>query len=136
MVSQHPAKFGSKRQCISGDVMVLVCHMTSQDHVIKESCDFMGESPLRSVTNLSILVAISTVVVEVCLSLLKSRIKHARLNPILKKYCLFSLYFFCLSFFFFLGFLSRTFRIYRTAGEVGGYFLNSSLTPASQKFRQ
>ena len=101
MVSQHPAKFGSKRQCISGDVMVLVCLMTSQDHVIKESYDFMGESPLRSVTNLSILVAISTVEVEICFSWLKSKIKHARLNPILRIYCLFSLYFFCLLFFLF-----------------------------------
>ena len=37
-------------------------------------------------------------------------------------------------FFFYLGFLSRTFTIHRTAGEVGGYFFNSSLPlpPASQ----
>ena len=81
--------------------MNLFCLMTSQDHVIKESCDFMGESPLRSVTNLSILVAICTVEVEVCFSWLKSKVKHARRNSILRIYCLFSLYFFCLSFFLF-----------------------------------
>ena len=31
------------------------------------------------------------------------------------------------SFFFYLGFLSRTFANHRTAGEVGGHFFNSSL---------
>ena len=42
-------------------------------------------------------------------------------------------------FFFFpyLGFLSRTFTIHRTAGEGGGYLFNSSLPlpPASQTLR-
>ena len=31
-------------------------------------------------------------------------------------------------FFFYLGFLSRTFKIHRTAGEWGGYICNSSLS--------
>ena len=40
-------------------------------------------------------------------------------------------------FFFYLGFLSRTFTIHRTAGEGGGYLFNSSvpLWPASQTLR-
>ena len=40
-------------------------------------------------------------------------------------------------FFFYLGFLSRTFTIHRTAGEGGGYFFKSSLPlpPASQTIR-
>ena len=40
-------------------------------------------------------------------------------------------------FFFYLGFLSRTFTIHRTAGEGGGYLFNSSLPlpPASQTLR-
>ena len=40
-------------------------------------------------------------------------------------------------FFFYLGFLSRTFTIHGTAGEGGGYLFNSSLPlpPASQTFR-
>ena len=40
-------------------------------------------------------------------------------------------------FFFYLGFLSRTFTIHRTAGEGGGYLFNSSLplSPASQTLR-
>ena len=40
-------------------------------------------------------------------------------------------------FFFYLGFLSRTFTNHRTAGEGGGHFFNSSLPlpPASQTIR-
>ena len=40
-------------------------------------------------------------------------------------------------FFFYLGFLSRTFTIHRTAGEGGGYLFNSflPLPPASQTLR-
>ena len=34
-VSQHPVKFGGHRLCGSGDIMFLVCHMTSLDHVTK-----------------------------------------------------------------------------------------------------
>ena len=40
-------------------------------------------------------------------------------------------------FFVYLGFLSRTFMIHRTAGEGGGYLFNSSLplSPASETLR-
>ena len=40
-------------------------------------------------------------------------------------------------FFFYLGFLSRTFMIHRTAGEGGGYLFNSflPLPSASQTFQ-
>ena len=42
-----------------------------------------------------------------------------------------------ISFFFYLGFLSRRFTNHRTAGEGGGHFFNSSLPlpPASQTLR-
>ena len=40
-----PAKFGGHGHCGSGDIMVLVCHEISRDHVIKESSDFIGGSP-------------------------------------------------------------------------------------------
>ena len=43
-VSHHSAKFCAQRDCGSGD-MVLIDHLISQDHVIKGSCDFMGETP-------------------------------------------------------------------------------------------
>ena len=35
---------GDHRHCISGD-MFLVCHVISEDHVVKRSCDFMGGTP-------------------------------------------------------------------------------------------
>ena len=38
-------KFGDNRQCGSGDVMVLVCHLILQDHVIEGSCDFKSKPP-------------------------------------------------------------------------------------------
>ena len=31
--------------CGSGDIMVLVCHLTSQYHLIKGSCEFMDGTP-------------------------------------------------------------------------------------------
>ena len=41
-------------------------------------------------------------------------------------------------FYFYMGFLSRTFTIHRTAGDGGEYLFNSStpFPPASQTFRQ
>ena len=47
MVSYHPAKFGGHRYSGSGDIMVLVCHVTSQSEAIKDSCDFIDRSTLR-----------------------------------------------------------------------------------------
>ena len=44
MTSHQLAKFGGHRQCGSEDVIV-VCHVISQDPVIKGSCDFMGRNP-------------------------------------------------------------------------------------------
>ena len=46
MVSYHPAKFGGNRHFGSEDVMVSICHVISQDHVIQASCDFIGGEPL------------------------------------------------------------------------------------------
>ena len=39
MVSHQPAKFGDQRSYGSRD-MYLICHVISQDHVIKAFCDF------------------------------------------------------------------------------------------------
>ena len=44
-LSYHPAKVAGDRHSGSTDITFLVCHMTSQDHVIKGSSDFMGGSP-------------------------------------------------------------------------------------------
>ena len=55
----------------------------------------------------------------------------------ISKFSLMFLFFFFFFFFFYLGFPSRTFTIYRAAGEGGGYLFNSSqpLPPTSQAFR-
>ena len=45
-ISQSPAKFGGHRNCGSGELMLLVC-TSSQDHVIKVSCDFTDRSLSR-----------------------------------------------------------------------------------------
>ena len=63
-VSYHPANFGGHRQCGSGDIMVLVCHVISQDHLINGSYDFVGRSTSKQVTTLQNLAAIVTLVVE------------------------------------------------------------------------
>ena len=63
-VCHHSSKFGAHRGCESGDIMVLVCDMILQDHVIKGSCDFMDGRPWQ-VTTLPRLVAIGIVVVEI-----------------------------------------------------------------------
>ena len=44
-----PARFGSHRNCGSGDIILLVCHVISQDHMIKGSCVLICRSPLRKV---------------------------------------------------------------------------------------
>ena len=36
-----------QKHCGSGDIMILGCHMISQDHVIKGLCYFMGRNPGR-----------------------------------------------------------------------------------------
>ena len=48
------------------DAKYLICHVTSSDHMIQESCDVTGWSPWYKFTNLSRLVAINIAVVEKC----------------------------------------------------------------------
>ena len=40
MVTPNFAKFGGLRHCGSGDIMVLGCHVISQNHVTLGLCDF------------------------------------------------------------------------------------------------
>ena len=35
-ISHRPDKFGGYRQCVSGDIKFLTCHMILQDHVTQE----------------------------------------------------------------------------------------------------
>ena len=67
--------------------MVLVCHVISQDHMVKGSCDFMGGSPSWYFTTLPSWVAIGIVVMEIqCLLWLKGEIPHALAQ--IRHYCL------------------------------------------------
>ena len=45
--------------------MVLVCHVITEDHELKGSCDFMGDSPSTETTILSSVVAINTLLAEI-----------------------------------------------------------------------
>ena len=42
--SYHAAKFGGHWHCGSGDIIVLDCHMISQNHVTKRLGNFMGRN--------------------------------------------------------------------------------------------
>ena len=42
IVCHHPAKFSGHRHRASGYLIILVCHVISQDNVIKGSYDFIG----------------------------------------------------------------------------------------------
>ena len=52
-MSNHPAKFDGHCHFGSEVMMHLVCHVILQDHLIKESCDFMGASTSWQETSLS-----------------------------------------------------------------------------------
>ena len=45
--------------------MALVCHTILEDHMIQESCAFMGENPSWCVTRLPSLMVIGIVLVEI-----------------------------------------------------------------------
>ena len=44
MVSQHPSKIGVHRHCGNRDKMVLVCLVVQQNHVTKDSRNFMDKN--------------------------------------------------------------------------------------------
>ena len=47
MQRHHPTKFGDLRYCGSEDIKFLVCHVTSQDHLVKRSSDSIDRIPSR-----------------------------------------------------------------------------------------
>ena len=56
--------FGHSHRVI-GDIVFEVCHVILKNHVVKDSCGFIGMDPLRQVIVLSVLVAIGTLVGEI-----------------------------------------------------------------------
>ena len=65
-LSHHTANFSGFKHCGGGDIS-LICQKISQDHVIKGQCNFMSGSSSFYVTNLTSLVAIGIMVVEMSL---------------------------------------------------------------------
>ena len=65
MVSHHLAMFGGRWSSSNGDINYFICHVTSQNHVIERSSNFLSWSSLCHVTTLPNLVARGIVVVEV-----------------------------------------------------------------------
>ena len=61
--------FGGYRNCISEDMLILVCHAILQDDMIKASWKFMDMSFSRLVTILPNLETLGTVVLGICFSL-------------------------------------------------------------------
>ena len=47
MVSYCLAKYGGHRHCGSEQIMILVFLVILEDHLIKKSCEVMGNSPSR-----------------------------------------------------------------------------------------
>ena len=45
----HPEKFEDHRHCDSGNLVLLICHMTSRDLMFNWFCYFIDGNPLRSV---------------------------------------------------------------------------------------
>ena len=41
-LSYNPANFDDHRSCRGGDIMFLIWHVTSHDHMVKRLCDFSG----------------------------------------------------------------------------------------------
>ena len=68
-VNYLPGKFDGHKLCRSGDIIVLVCHVISQDHMMKQACNTTGKSPLRQVTilqNLAAIFASGVIMILVC----------------------------------------------------------------------
>ena len=42
-----PAKSGDYRHCDTGDLMFLICHMTSNNHLFRGLYNFIVESPSK-----------------------------------------------------------------------------------------
>ena len=64
--SHTTAKLDGHTHHCNRDIMGSVCHVISPNHLTKRYSNIMGRSPCRLVIILSSLVAIGTVVVDIC----------------------------------------------------------------------
>ena len=60
-----PRVVGVRGSYAGGDIMYLICHVNSHDHLIEKTCEFMGVSCSRYVTMLTIFATINIVMVEI-----------------------------------------------------------------------
>ena len=58
IISHSPVKFGGHKPCGIGDIKLLICRLTSRDHVVRGSCGIMGEFPSSQTTTLPNFAAI------------------------------------------------------------------------------
>ena len=65
LVTHYLAKFNDHMLCHSKDITYLICHVTLQDHEIKESSDFIEGSSSLYVTILPSLVAVVILIVDI-----------------------------------------------------------------------
>ena len=68
MMSHHLAMFGGHWFNAKGDMKHLICHVTSKNHVIGRSSNFMSGTSSWYVTTLPSLVVIGVVIVKVFLN--------------------------------------------------------------------
>ena len=54
-VSYHPSKFDEQRHCSIEGIMVLVCHVISQDLGIKDSCVYITTTPQDKLSSCQVL---------------------------------------------------------------------------------
>ena len=44
-VRNHSTRFGNHSHCDGGDVIISICHVISQGHLVKRSCNFISRGP-------------------------------------------------------------------------------------------
>ena len=64
-VSPHLGKSCEHRHYDSGDIVFLICHVTSCEHMCKGLCDFMGGIPSWKVATFPYFVTIGLMQVEI-----------------------------------------------------------------------
>ena len=77
-VSYHLSMIGVHKTSASRDITYLICHVSSQDHMIEGSFDVMGASSSLCFTTLAGLVAVGLMLVGRCFD---QQIAYACLNP-------------------------------------------------------
>lgn len=63
--NQHHVLFGVHGFSGDGDIMYLICHASSHDHLIKGSCRLMGGSSLRYVITVIRIETVSILILEI-----------------------------------------------------------------------